>query len=267
MARTKATARTMAAPKKTAKKVAVKKIVKPQAPAKVSKAAFKLRIKKIMEKEIREILHDRKAADADAFIKVHQKEIKVATDDMFEMYYGDGSDFDIENAGWHRQFLLTEIPEEDIIDLVGVKTVVAKKKPAPSKIYSTIDDFPKASEIPTGTPPKRAPKKKAAKKPAAKKTTKKAAAKKVPKKGAKVYMLFDASQFGNSDDAAYELDYAFRGLYLTKEAALKAFATTMVEIDNNLEEDFFDGDSLAPNVKELLEKYNWKILSDELPLK
>ncbi len=100
-----------------------------------------------------------------------------------------------------------------------------------------------------------------------KKAAKKSVKKKVEKKKEdKIYFLFSTSEFGNSDDAAYELDYAFRGAYRSEEAALKAASTSIVELDNELENEFFDSETynLVDNVKDLLLERGWKILTTNI---
>lgn len=104
-------------------------------------------------------------------------------------------------------------------------------------------------------------------KTAQKQASKKTAKKKVEKKKEdKLYLLFSTSEFGNSDDAAYELDYAFRGAYRSKETALKAAATSIVELDNELENEFFDSETneLLDNVKDTLLERGWKILATNI---
>ena len=106
--------------------------------------------------------------------------------------------------------------------------------------------------------------KKITKKTAKKKAVKKKVEKKVEKKNEdKIYLLFKTSEFGNSDDAAYELDYAFRGAYRSKDAALKAAATSIVELGDALENEFFDSETneLLDNVKSSLLKRGWKVLA------
>ena len=93
---------------------------------------------------------------------------------------------------------------------------------------------------------------------------KKVAKKKVvEKKKEKIYLLFQTSEFGNSDDYAYELDYAFKGAYHSKEAALKAAVSMIMEQeDEDLESEFFDTETneLLGNVKDSLLERGWKIL-------
>ena len=94
-----------------------------------------------------------------------------------------------------------------------------------------------------------------------------AARKESEKKNDKIYLVFSTSEFGNSDDAAYELDYAFRGAYRSKEAALKAAATSIVELDNELEHEFFisdESDEVVGNVEDVLLERGWKILSTNI---
>lgn len=77
----------------------------------------------------------------------------------------------------------------------------------------------------------------------------------------KIYLLFDTTQFGNSDDHDYELDYAFVGAYHTKESALDAFVDRVIEQNGG---DFVD-DQGNLNVgydylEKILKDYGWKIL-------
>ena len=89
----------------------------------------------------------------------------------------------------------------------------------------------------------------------------------VPKKEKKqkVYVLFKASEFGNSDDYLYELDYAFRGTYSTKEKALQEFVDTVIGEDESFADDFFDdNDNLKKNVESKMEAHGWKLIESEV---
>lgn len=86
-------------------------------------------------------------------------------------------------------------------------------------------------------------------------------------KGTTIYLLFDTTQFGNSSDADYELDYAFSGAFRSKEAALKSFANILIkrELEDTNESTFFDeSGSLLPNIESILEDYGWKLMEETL---
>jgi hypothetical protein len=91
-------------------------------------------------------------------------------------------------------------------------------------------------------------------------------------KGVKVYLLFDTNAFGNSADAAYELDYAYAGIYLSKVDAFEFFANRTVELGEDpvggtsLEDEFYPNGVLSGDMDVLLEKYGWKIVTDYVPL-
>lgn len=81
----------------------------------------------------------------------------------------------------------------------------------------------------------------------------------------KVYVLFKASEFGNSDDYLYELNYAFRGTYSTKEKALQEFVDTVIGEDESFADEFFDhNDNLKKNVESKMEVHGWKLIESEL---
>jgi hypothetical protein len=82
-----------------------------------------------------------------------------------------------------------------------------------------------------------------------------------------IYLLFNANEFGATfkDDAAYELDLAFLGSYATRQDAVIAWANHVVEMDNDLESEYFSkNDKLLKTEKDLV-KAGWKILTTEIP--
>ena len=92
----------------------------------------------------------------------------------------------------------------------------------------------------------------------------------VEKNEEKIYLLFKISEFGNSDDYAYELDYAFRGAYHSVDAAMKAAAISIVEQedDDELENELFDeetGNLIVKNLEDnALFERDWKILVTDI---
>jgi hypothetical protein len=99
--------------------------------------------------------------------------------------------------------------------------------------------------------------------PVPKKKTKKSVLKSEEQK---IYLLFNTSAFGNSDDYAYELDYAFRGAYRSEEQALAAAANTIIQEedeDDELENKLFDRETnfvIVDNARDISTEQGWKIL-------
>lgn len=74
----------------------------------------------------------------------------------------------------------------------------------------------------------------------------------------RMYALFDCNQFGNSTDAAYEMDYAFRGLYKSLENAINEFIAQK-ELSNDLQDlESRDGEIVA--TLHDVEEAGWKIM-------
>lgn len=86
----------------------------------------------------------------------------------------------------------------------------------------------------------------------------------VPGKGDDYYMLFNANELKNSDDPAYELEYAFKGVYFSEEEAVEEWAIETVERENDLEREFFKDGKVTKTVEDL-EKAGWKILEVAIP--
>ena len=157
--------------------------------------------------------------------------------------------------------------DEELNKLLGglVVDVTTSSLPPKKKVEPPVDPKAPVVKVPTkAKAPAKVPVKSSTKKQAAKAPVKapKAPVKAKAVKKLEIYFLFDAGQFANSDDAAHELGYAFHGAYISRKAALEAFATFMIESGNLMDKDaskFAKG-----NVENLLEQYGWKILNSEL---
>lgn len=90
-------------------------------------------------------------------------------------------------------------------------------------------------------------------------------------KNKKFYVLFKVSEAGNSDDINYELDYMFRGIYTSYEAAYKYAIDEILEQadendDNSKLEQIYDNISNIDReeLDEILEDVEWKIIESGL---
>lgn len=136
------------------------------------------------------------------------------------------------------------------------KTAVKKTKAPAVKLRTSPKEKEEESPYVSPSSPKKSSPKKVSKKVASKKT--------LPK-GVTIYLLFKTNEFGNSDDWAYELDYAFRGAYKRKEDALKSFVDTILELGDGTESEFFDASGeMLPSVEDTLEQYSWKLMEETL---
>lgn len=197
-------------------------------------------IEKMMKEEVKAILKKNKYTQKQInhFIKENQDAIGTAADELCFSYEGDFENVQTEDL---LEYIRGNIRDHSFQDLLramplGIEAAKVAVKPAKKKVS------PKAK--------KSKPKK-------SKETT--------------IYLLFDTSQFGNSSDPAYELDYAFAGAFRTKEAAFKEFAGRLVETEaEGVEESMFFDESgeILPEelsvMEERLEEFGWKLMEETL---